>query len=246
MEKLYVYRTKEEDLYSFLLENPISLVIKNRENEEIIFESDKLLEGFELLEEKEIKFKKENWKKFFRPIKAGEFLVVQPWINVIKINPATAFGTGAHPSTKLILKLFKNITLKNKEVLDIGTGSGILSIGAVLKGAKSVLGIDIDPFAIKQAKKNAKINGIKASFKLKSPSEIKKKYDIVLANLEIDIFRRELKNILNLVKDILLVSGLYKKDKDEFLELLKSYKNFNVEKALKEKSWHAFLIRKND
>lgn len=108
------------------------------------------------------------WKKHYRPIKIGQKLLILPaWIEpedqkrlAIRIDPAMAFGTGTHPSTQLCLELIEKYTQKGQTVIDIGCGSGILSIGALRMGASKALAVDIDPAAEKSTLSNAALNDL--------------------------------------------------------------------------------------
>ena len=117
-----------------------------------------------------------SWKKYWAPELVGNhFLILPCWINlnekfkdkqIIKIDPGAAFGTGSHPSTYLCLEKMESILFADKKVLDIGSGSGILSIAARLLGAKEVCAVDNDYLAINSTNSNFKLNLI-CSFKIK-------------------------------------------------------------------------------
>ncbi len=118
----------------------------------------------------------EAWKQHYRPIPIGKKLLILPaWLEspeperiAIKIDPGMAFGTGTHPTTQLCLELLEgryskfDIRISNIDdrVIDVGCGSGILSIAAIKLGAKNALGVDIDPESIRNARENADTNGI--------------------------------------------------------------------------------------
>jgi ribosomal protein L11 methyltransferase len=112
----------------------------------------------------------EAWKQYYKPILIGQRLVILPaWMEspepnrvAIKIDPGMAFGTGTHPTTQLCLELMEETFLTHQPalVIDIGCGSGILSIAAIRLGAKSVLGVDIDPGSIKNSRENADTNHV--------------------------------------------------------------------------------------
>lgn len=110
----------------------------------------------------------ESWKKNYHPIPIGQRLLVLPaWMEqqdkqrtAIKIDPSMAFGTGTHPTTQLCLELLESYTLPGKPVIDVGCGSGILSIGALLLGASHALAVDIDNAAIVSTRENAEANGV--------------------------------------------------------------------------------------
>ena len=109
----------------------------------------------------------ENWKKYYKPFRAGEHLVIKPsWEAyepkegdlVLELDPGMAFGSGTHETTSMCLELLEDAMHGGESVIDVGTGSGILAIGAAMLGAKDVLAIDIDPVAVRVAKENIEHN----------------------------------------------------------------------------------------
>lgn len=139
-----------------------------------------------------------NWKQFFKCTEIGDRLCICPsWeeynnVNgrvVLNIDPGAAFGTGTHATTSMCLEALEKLVTSDMTVLDIGSGSGILSIAAILLGAKDVVGVDIDPVAVKVAKENAALNNVedKAKYILGNlDEEITDTYDIVVANIVAD------------------------------------------------------------
>ncbi len=139
------------------------------------------------------------WKEHYHPIPIGKKLLVLPaWIKqedseriAIKIDPSMAFGTGTHPSTQLCLQLIEEYTEPGKPVIDIGCGSGILSVAAIKMGASHALGVDIDPESVKATGEAAEANEVKDAIEvgLGSVDEIKaghfslKQAPVVLANI---------------------------------------------------------------
>ena len=110
----------------------------------------------------------ENWKKYYKPFRAGEHLVIKPsweaWDEqpgdlVIELDPGMAFGTGTHETTAMCVAMIEK-HYHGGEVLDVGTGSGILAIAAARLGAREVLGVDIDPMAVRVAQENVEKNGL--------------------------------------------------------------------------------------
>ncbi|MCD8095393.1 MAG: 50S ribosomal protein L11 methyltransferase [Ruminococcus sp.] len=109
-----------------------------------------------------------NWKKYFKPIEISDRLIIKPsWENVssdgrtvLELDPENSFGTGQHETTRLCLELLADCPLQGKRVLDLGCGSGILSIAASLLGASSATAVDIDENSVKTAESNAYKNGI--------------------------------------------------------------------------------------
>ena len=141
-----------------------------------------------------------NWKQYFHPMPIGEKLLIRPtWEDeydaggrkVLHIEPGLAFGTGSHPTTKLCLETLEKYIDENSTVLDIGCGSGILSIASLLLGAKSAFGVDIDSLAVKTAQANALENGFgESKFKAVQGNlsdKVSGKYNVVVANIVADI-----------------------------------------------------------
>lgn len=108
------------------------------------------------------------WKQYFKPLRVSNRLTIKPvWEEytptsaeekIIEIDPGMAFGTGTHPTTALCLRALEKHVAPGDEVIDVGTGSGILAVGAVLLGAKSVLALDLDPVAVVSARQNVALN----------------------------------------------------------------------------------------
>lgn len=139
------------------------------------------------------------WKKHYKPIPIGKKLLILPaWIEqtdssrlAVKIDPSMAFGTGTHPTTQLCLDTLETYTQPGVTVIDVGCGSGILSIGALKLGAEHALAVDIDSASVKSTRENAAFNGVDNAIEvgLGSVSEIRegrfsvKESPLVLANI---------------------------------------------------------------
>lgn len=151
----------------------------------------------------------EVWKQYYKPEKIGKSIVIKPsWEQyqkseeeyVIELDPGMAFGTGTHETTQLCIKLLENYVKKDSIVLDIGSGTGILGIVAAKLGSAKVIGVEIDPVAIKVSKENILINGVEDIIEIREGNAfdvIKEKGDIVVANIIAD-------TIIDLAKDIRL------------------------------------------
>ena len=111
-----------------------------------------------------------SWKKYYHPVKiSGRFTIVPTWENyepvdtdelIIELDPGMAFGTGTHPTTVMCLQALEKYVQQNNTVVDVGTGSGVLAIGAALLGASKVHALDLDEVAVTAAKENIELNNV--------------------------------------------------------------------------------------
>jgi ribosomal protein L11 methyltransferase len=172
-----------------------------------------------------------NWKRYYSPIIADKFVIVPKWINyentenktVIYMDPGMAFGTGEHESTKICLNLMSGLDFHEKNVIDIGTGSGILGIGAILSGAKSCYMCDVDSIAVKAAKENSILNKVedKASIELADLlTKADMQCEIILANLTANILIRLANDLPRYIKKggYLVCSGIIRDRKNEVMD----------------------------
>ncbi len=140
-----------------------------------------------------------NWKKYFKPLEVGRRLLICPtWEEVppdseravLRIDPGMAFGTGGHETTRLVLETLERYIKGGETMLDVGCGSGILSVAARLLGAKSTVGVDIDPLAVKTAVENGLLNGLnKPDYTVIQGNLVDKisgRFDVVAANIVAD------------------------------------------------------------
>ena len=199
----------------------------------------------------------ERWKEFSSPINIdSSILVTASWHQVtpaagqqlITIDPEMAFGSGSHPTTKMCLRLisslFTDITKAPKTVLDVGCGSGILSIAADLLGADEIIGIDIENAAIETSAKNAGINKAwNCQFSQTPLHEINAKFDLVVANILSG-------TLLGLWADlqkcctqnaIIVLSGLLENELESFCNKL----GITADQVIVENEWAALKIRSN-
>lgn len=116
------------------------------------------------------------WKQYFKPIRVSDRLTIKPtWEEyaggpdelILELDPGMAFGTGTHATTALCLRTLEKVVQPGDDVIDVGTGSGILSIAAAKLGARHVLAVDLDPVAVSSATENAKLNGLENDITVK-------------------------------------------------------------------------------
>lgn len=144
----------------------------------------------------------EAWKSGYQVLKLGKRLRIVPsWIAyapepgevIITLDPGMAFGTGLHPTTQLCLQALEELLVPGMRVLDVGTGSGILSIAAAKLGAAEVLAVDIEAIAVRTARENVALNGVEATVRVEQGSvddAERGTYDLVLANILAEINAR--------------------------------------------------------
>ena len=138
----------------------------------------------------------ESWKSHFTVLQVGRIVVRPTWMEyeagdedvVVDMDPGMAFGTGHHPTTHMCLLELEKLVSPGARVLDVGTGSGILSIAAAKLGAGSILALDVDPIAIKAARSNVRANGLQSTIKvssraLSSHKSTRGSFDLVVANI---------------------------------------------------------------
>lgn len=200
-----------------------------------------------------------NWKQYFKPIKVGEKLVIKPsWEDydedgeriILEIDPASSFGTGQHHTTRLCLELLEKSLNAGDKLLDMGCGSGILSIGAMLLGAESAVAVDIEQNAAATAMENALKNHI-SSEKYKTyygniltdeklADEIDCKYDIITANIVADVLIAMKEFFVRYLKKggTLIVSGIIEERMHEVIEALESV-GFSSSEANVKEGWAA-------
>jgi ribosomal protein L11 methyltransferase len=127
----------------------------------------------------------DGWRSFHHGVKIGRFWVGPPW-EAIVVDPGRAFGTGAHPTTRLTLELLQE--LEPASLLDVGCGSGVLSIAAAKLGFEPVLGIDVDDAAIEATLANARVNGVDVSARrVDALREELPVTEVALANVALDV-----------------------------------------------------------
>ena len=199
---------------------------------------------------------KDKWKEYFKPSKITDTLVVKPsWEEyaakegekVIEIDPGQAFGTGTHETTSLCIKLMEKYSAEGKKVLDVGCGSGILSIAAGLLGAKDVLGIEIDPVAVPIARENVALNGLsdRVSVRLGDLTKgVDYKADIIVANLMADLVMALSKDAArHLEKGGIYISSGILVEKEELVRRAIEDCGFEIVEIAEDGDWCAICAR---
>lgn len=190
-------------------------------------------------------------RKYFRPVSVEDIVIRAPWnarrkgVVYVTIEPGMAFGTGRHESTRLMMKLIRDADLEGKRVLDLGCGSGLLSLYARLKGAKHVYAVDNDLDAVLSAQKNVLLNESSGvEIVCADLKDVRGRYDVVLANLDIRTFSLHSTHINELWKKkngTLIISGIIGRERKEALSLFLPCEPVT---EARRNSWRGYLFRR--
>ena len=200
----------------------------------------------------------DSWKEHFHVLRVGVRTVIVPtWRTyepqkddiVISIDPGMAFGTGHHPTTRMCLELVEQHVQSGDAVLDLGCGSGILSIAAAKLGASNVFGLEIDPLAATVAVQNVKGNGVQdvvstEEATLPHPHVAENGYDLLVANVSAKVITELADHIVRSVRSggTLIFSGILDKQKPEVIERMVSL-GVQFEDGLTDADWVALVGR---
>ncbi|MNJ31460.1 Ribosomal protein L11 methyltransferase [compost metagenome] len=208
-----------------------------------------------------------NWKQYFKPLRVSERLTIKPtWEayvpeseeeKIIELDPGMAFGTGTHPTTSLCLRTLEGVIQQGDEVIDVGTGSGILAIGASKLGASHVLALDLDPVAVSSALENTRLNGLEDRITvvesdllsvLKQESaelNVKLPVRVVVANILAEIILLFIDDVYQALQPggYYIASGIYK-NKEQAVEEALLAAGFEITETAREEDWVAFVARK--
>ncbi|MCL6616593.1 MAG: 50S ribosomal protein L11 methyltransferase [Anoxybacillus ayderensis] len=198
------------------------------------------------------------WKKYYNPVKISErFTIVPTWETyervssdelIIELDPGMAFGTGTHPTTVMCIQALEKTVKQGDMVVDVGTGSGILSIAAAMLGAKRVHALDLDPVEVESAKLNVKLNKVHDVVTVSQNNlldRVDEQADVIVANILAEIILRFVDDAYRLLRPggVFITSGIIQTKKQEVKEgLLRA--GFTIEETLTMEDWVAFIAKK--
>lgn len=197
-----------------------------------------------------------EWKKYFNVQKVSDSIVIKPsWEEytakegekIIDIDPGMAFGTGTHETTRMCINAIEKYMNKGDSLIDIGCGSGILSIAAAHLGAEKVIAVDLDKLAVKVSKENVDLNGFSNTIDVRYgdlTDVIDEKADVIVANIIADIIAKLSENIADFIKDggYFISSGIINDKKDFVISKLKE-NNFDIIEEKNDGEWNCIVSK---
>lgn len=198
----------------------------------------------------------DEWKKYYHPVQVTERLTIKPtWEEyetregeiVIELDPGMAFGTGTHPTTTLCLRTLEGVIQPNDTIVDVGCGTGILSIACAKMGADSVLALDLDPVAVQVAQENIDLNGVQDTVTVRANDLLKgvdATYDVVVANILAEIILLMVGDAKRVLKPdgTFITSGIIK-DKADLVRAELDAHGFRVVDTIIEEDWVALVAK---
>lgn len=198
-----------------------------------------------------------EWKKYYKPLRVGNRILIKPtWESaeisendiVVELDPGMAFGTGTHESTRMCIELLENYVSKGNTLLDVGCGSGILSIISAKLGCSRVLGIDLDPVAVKVAEENISVNNVEHVVTAKKAViedlEVQA-FDVVVANIIADVIINISEKVKQFLVDegVFIVSGIIK-DRANQVRTKFSEEGLEIIQEINQGEWVAMAAKK--
>ena len=199
------------------------------------------------------------WKKYYHPVKISErFTIVPTWEEyepvihdelIIELDPGMAFGTGTHPTTVMCIQALGRTLYEGDLVIDVGTGSGVLSIAAALLGAKHVHALDLDEVAVRSARINVKLNKVQDRITVSQGNlldGVDQQADVVVANILAEVIMRFTDDVAKVVKPngYFIASGIIQPKKEDVKNAIIT-SGFTIEETIQMEDWVALIAKRN-
>ncbi|MBT2616843.1 MULTISPECIES: 50S ribosomal protein L11 methyltransferase [unclassified Bacillus (in: firmicutes)] len=199
------------------------------------------------------------WKKYYNPVKISErFTIVPTWEDytpvssdelIIELDPGMAFGTGTHPTTVMCIQALERTVTPGDLVVDVGTGSGVLSIAAALLDAKRIQSLDLDEVAVQSARQNVEINNVQDKVSVSQGNlldGVNEQADIVVANILAEVIMRFTDDVAKVVKPggYFIASGIIQTKKQDVKDAIIA-SGFTVEETILMEDWVAIIAKRN-
>ncbi len=199
------------------------------------------------------------WKKYYHPVKISErFTIVPTWEEyepvssdelIIELDPGMAFGTGTHPTTVMCIQALERTVVEGDLVVDVGTGSGVLSIAAALLGAKHVQALDLDEVAVRSARINVKLNKVQDRITVSQGNlldGVDEQADVVVANILAEVIMRFTDDVAKVVKPngYFIASGIIQPKKEDVKNAIIT-SGFTIEETIQMEDWVALIAKRN-
>lgn len=200
------------------------------------------------------------WKKYYKPVKiSGKITITPTWEDyvpvsneeiVLELDPGMAFGTGTHPTTVLSIQGIERFIKADDEVIDVGCGSGVLSIASVLLGAKKVYAYDLDDIAVKSTELNAKLNKVDKQITTKQNNlldNVNNQSDLIVSNILAEIIVRFVKEAWDNLKEdgLFITSGIIQAKKDLVKNELQQ-NGFTIIEVNEMEDWVSIVAKKSE
>ncbi|WP_342602335.1 50S ribosomal protein L11 methyltransferase [Peribacillus sp. FSL E2-0159] len=200
------------------------------------------------------------WKKYYNPVKISErFTIVPTWEDytpvssdelIIELDPGMAFGTGTHPTTVMCIQALERTVRPGDLVVDVGTGSGVLSIAAALLDAKRIQSLDLDEVAVQSAIQNVELNNVQDKVTVSQGNlldGVNEQADIVVANILAEVIMRFTDDVAKVVKPggYFIASGIIQTKKQDVKDAIIA-SGFTVEETILMEDWVAIIAKRNN